>query len=351
MDTQNKFFVFDENVRRYQCTRENTPFRNYIGQDGAVERLLDLMYQGYGNEYHLIQENVMLTGPPSTGKTTIVKMFAESVMTPAVLTDSNQIAGGVTVGDVSVPPGAETVIHLMLDAWARTAFGPLKGVRAGSFSSYVAPPMVVFIDEIHGLSRKSADALLKATERADGMLLGRKTVMDCRNVLWFGATTDWGKLPPAFRTRFMRIDLVPPTFDEVVKIVKINNPGMSDGVCRKVVFFGSLVPREALAFARTVERYAQRMGVLTSDAIFECAQREGIDKWGMRRQRVDILKALKAGGLNLRNLRASVACEAEEILSYWLPPLLFSKPPLVVFDRSQYSLTEAGKEELAKRGF
>ncbi len=344
--------VYTEEVRRMMCQRRCTAFDKYVGQDGAVESLLDLVYQGYSNVERLVQENVMLAGPPSTGKTTLAKMLAQQLLNPAVYTDSNQLNGGVSVGDVRIPSGADTVIHLMLDAWARDSRGPLHGLKAGSFTAYSVPAMMVFIDEIHGLKRKTADALLKATERADGMLFGRNKVIDCKNVLWVGATTDWGKLPPAFRTRFMRIDLVSPTFDEVVKIVKLNNSFFDDETCRQIVFYGSLVPREALAFARAVQRYSERMGVTPKNSVWACAQREGIDKFGMRFQRVEILKALKISGkgMNLRNLSAALSCEGEELLKHWLPPLMFSKPPMVVFDRSQYRITDSGLAELTKRG-
>jgi Holliday junction resolvasome RuvABC ATP-dependent DNA helicase subunit len=344
------FLVFSEDARRSIVAREHLPFKDYVGQVSAVERLLDLVYQGYSNEHHAVSENVMLAGPPSTGKTTLVKMFVESLQIPAVFTDSNQINGGVFAGDKKVPRGVDTVMHLMLDAWSRTPFGVFSGKKTGSFTAYDVPPMVVFLDEIHGLGRQTADALLKATERADAMLFGRDSVMNCKNVTWVGATTDWGKLPPAFRTRFMRIDLEPPTSDEVVHIVKLNYPVLSMETCRKIVFYGSLVPRETLAFARSVQRYAERSGQKTEDCVWECAQREGIDQWGMHKKRLEILKVLKETNLNLRNLSAAISCEGEEVTKHWLPPLLFARPPLVKFDSQNYSITQTGLEELAKRG-
>jgi len=344
------FIVYEEDVRRWVCRRANTPFCNYVGQDAAVERILDIMYQGFGNEEHAVQENIILAGPPSTGKTTLAKMLAEGLNIPAVFTDANQVNGGITVSGVRIPGGSDTVIHLILDAFARTLVGPLRGAKAGSFEVYVADPMLLFIDEIHGLGRRTADALLKATERKDAMLFGKNKVINCKNITWVGATTDWGKLPPAFRTRFMRIDLQPPTVEEVVQIVKLNNPTLDMETCQKIVFYGSLVPREALAFARTVQRYAERIGSVPADCVWACAQREGVDQWGMHRKRLEILQALKGSPLNLRNLGAAVACEGEEVVRYWIPPLLFAKPPLVKFDLSAYSITEAGLAELAKRG-
>jgi Holliday junction resolvasome RuvABC ATP-dependent DNA helicase subunit len=346
-----EFVLHDERPRRILCSRPATAFKDYVGQDASVERLLDLVYQGFSNQYHIVEENIMLAGPPSTGKTTLAKMLADTLKTPAVFTDANQVNGGVNVGGVKVPGGADTVIHLMLDSWARYIYHrPPQPMKAGSFTIYIAPPTLVFIDEIHGLGRKTADALLKATERNDAMLFGKSEVINCKNITWVGATTDWGRLPSAFRTRFTRIDLEPPTFDEVVQIVKLNNPGFGNETCKKIVFYGSLVPREALAFARSVQRYADRMGKKPSECVWECAQREGIDQWGMRKKRLDILQTLRHAPMNLRNLSVAIACEGEEVVRHWMPPLLFAKPPLVKFDRLNYSITDEGLKELVKRG-
>ena len=343
------FATLPEECRRSSCVREHTPFKDYVGQEDAVERLLDILYQAYGDREHIVQENLMICGPPSCGKTTLVKILSKCLGTTTVLTDSNQVNGGMEIGGVKIRSGTDTVIHLILDAWARE-FVPLRGSKAGSFTLYTVPATLVFIDEIHGLGRKTADALLKATERNDAMLFGKDQVLNCKDITWIGATTDWGKLPPAFRTRFARIDLEPPTVEDVVKIVKLNNPDFDEETCRKVVFYGSTVPREALAFARSVRRYADRVGVSTSKCIWDCAKREGIDQWGMRKKRLNILQSLKTAPMNLRNLGAAVSCEGEEIVRYWMPPLLFAKPPLVTFDRICYSITEAGLAELAKRG-
>lgn len=347
-----QFMVLPEGLRRAVCDRTVSQWKTYIGQDAAVERLLDIQYQALSNPEHLVPENIMLAGPPSAGKTHLVKVLASGISTPLVTTDAYQLNAGVNINGKAVAGGPDTLIHLIHEAWAKTCYGPLEGYKAGNFAMYHLPPMMVFIDEIHGLRRNTADALLKATERGDGQLFGKNCVMDCKKVLFIGATTDWGKLPPAFRTRFQRIDLYPPAPEEVAKIVKLNNPEWGDEMCRKVVFYGSTVPREALAFARSVKRFADRKGVPAQDCIWEAAQREGIDQWGMRKQRVDILRALSLApdGLILRSLSAAVNLEPDEVVKHWLPGLMFFKPPLVRNERSRYFITDAGVAELRKRG-
>ena len=344
-----EFCVFSEEVRRVTATREYSNFANYVGQDDAVEQLLDLVYSALSDKYHRVAENVMFAGPPSTGKTYLSTLLANSIGTPILITDASQINAGVTFADKRIAGGPDTLAHLIQMLWASKG-RPLQGVPAGSFKLFHVPPMIIFIDETHGLTRKSTDALLKATERADGKLFCRNSVLDCSNVLFIGATTSWGKLHPAFQTRFRRIDLVAPTAGEVAKIVQMNTKWDLE-TCKKVVFYGSSVPREALGFARTIERFAKRAGKPVGECVAECAKREGIDQWGMKRQRIDILKSLSTApdGLILRNLSSSVNMEGDEVAKHWLPPLMFNKPSLVMEDGGRYLITEAGMGELRKR--
>jgi Holliday junction resolvasome RuvABC ATP-dependent DNA helicase subunit len=347
-----KFWLLPENCRRMACKRTTPWWRSYIGQEEAVDKLLDIQFQAWSNEEHMVAENIMFTGPPSVGKTALVKVFANEILTPLLMTDANQLSSGVIIGGKKISGGPDTLIHLIHETWAKQGeYGPLEGRKSGNIAYYKLPPMMIFIDEIHGLGRKSADALLKATERADAQLLGKSSIMDCSKVMWIGATTDWGKLPSAFRTRFNQIALQPPSPEDVAKIVKVNNKDWDMNLCERVVFYGSTVPREALGFARVLSRYAERAGKSPIDCIQACAEREGIDKFGMRKQRLDILRALNQApeGLILRNLSAAVSLETDEVVKHWLPGLMFNKPQLVQTEQSRYIITEAGKAELFKR--
>ena len=72
--------------------------------------------------------------------------------------------------------------------------------------SFVAPPCIVFIDEVHQLPRKVEQGLLTATEKGTHRLETETgTVLDTYHVCWMIATTDRGLLFDAFDTRFSKV--------------------------------------------------------------------------------------------------------------------------------------------------
>jgi Holliday junction DNA helicase RuvB len=94
--------------------------------------------------------------------------------------------------------------------------------------------MVVFIDEVHQLSRKVQDALLPLLEASDRMLRGTQVIIDAQAASFIVATTDEGRLRDPFRSRLRRIPLSPYSVDEVVQILRarINMPEATTGITR-----------------------------------------------------------------------------------------------------------------------
>lgn len=339
------FGILNESSRRMAVDRrlnQFCPFNRIIGQEAAVDALADLCFKGLGNAEHCIPESVVLVGPPSTGKTTIVKTMEPILCIPTVVTDATALPNPEAVADAIMMEFAKKGKRFEAE-WERDG---LKMFRV--------PACLVMVDEIHTLTRKCQEAMLKATERNDGMLFTKESILDCRKVFWVGATTDWGKLVPAFRTRFRRIDLVPPTFDQVVLMVQ-QVMRWDVNLSRQVVKFGGTVPRECFSFARAVKDAADRGGLSIPDGIKLVANREQIDEHGMRVQRLRVLLALKAAGEDgclLRTLVMASGCQQEELLGHWLPPMLVAPPgelPLVMFD-GRYYITPTGISELKKRG-
>ena len=104
---------------------------------------------------------------------------------------------------------------------AREASIPMTVVdHQGGQAILHSPPMLVFIDEVHQLSARVQDTLLPVLEADDRMLRGSRVIIDARDVSFVIATTDWGKLREAFRSRVRAVMLEPYNTDEVAQMLR-----------------------------------------------------------------------------------------------------------------------------------
>lgn len=336
------YYVYPESERRNWLRRDTHPvLQTVIGQNDAVETITDLAFSALGREDYSLPVSLCLIGGPSTGKTFLARTLAGLLGTVYVETDSSQIKNN------------DKLIDLILERWAIRGFVLEPDQVYETTEVYRLHSTIVFIDEIHGLSRATQDGLLKATERSDCMLFGKNRVVDCHKVTWIGATTDWGKLAAPFRTRMRPIQLYPYTFDEVV-IILHRQKRWDMELCRRVVYFAGTVPREVKQFAELLDAASLRSGNSISSVLLEVARREGIDQWGMRSQRLSVLVALKGQerGLLLRHLSGKTGIPQDDLLKEWLPSMLVAprgQEALLEFD-GRYHLTQRGIQELKKRG-
>jgi Holliday junction resolvasome RuvABC ATP-dependent DNA helicase subunit len=327
----------EEDRRRLVDRRINiwSPFNRIVGNDNAVDALTDLCYQALSNNQHEVAARLMLVGPPSAGKTALALATADVLGIVRVIVDGTQMKTN------------EQLAQLILEEWAKQRC-VLPSQDYGGTELYLLPSTLIFVDEIHRLPEATQEGLLKATEASDGMLFGKSVVVNCKRVFWIGATTKPGKLEKAFKTRWRRIVVEAPTAEQCAIILQ-RRTGWELPLCRQVVHYAGRVPREVLAFSEALEAGAARMGVSLAMALPEVAKREGIDKWGMRIQRVKVLQALKgqADGALLRQIVYATSLDAEELTGDWIPPMLADG--LITHD-SRYYLTAAGSAELVKRG-
>lgn len=333
------YHVFPESQRRDWLSRSTHPIlKSVIAQDDALETVTDLCFLALGRADRCLPLSICFIGGPSTGKTFLARALKDVLGTPYAETDASRLKN------------PDSLIDTMLEAWSKRGIALSPSQVYDSTEVYRMEPMVCFIDEIHGLSRGVQDSFLKALERGDGMLFGKKRVVDCRRVTFVGGTTEWGHLGEAFRTRMRPIQLYPYTAADVEEMVH-RRKRWDRGLCARVVHYAGTVPRECRDFCDMLEAAAARQGCGIEGVLVEVARREGIDEWGMRRQRVAILQACRQPVL-LRHLAGSTGIPAEDLLKVWLPPMLTAPKgamPMLQFS-GEYQLTAVGRMELEKRG-
>lgn len=331
-----------ESEKLEAVSRDNpkSPFSRFIGNDKAVRKLQTAAYVALGHPNHEMRDLAFsVFGPSSSGKTTLVRLYAETVELPYVEVSPKQIKS------------LDDLFKEFSRVLSEANF-PLVEVKP---SHYTIPPTVVLIDEVHALSNNVVQGLLKATEYNDGIMATETgKIVNTQHITWFIATTDEGKLFDAFRTRFSPLVLQLLNKREVSRIVKLAHPELSQEVCDTVAHYNSRVPRKALEFARYMKMFKLMYRHLSWDAVAkQVALDEGIDEYGMHEVHLKILRALGQGPIARNRISLVAGRKEEEVEKFILPWLLVAtddQPALVNVKSKGYTITEAGLTELDKRG-
>lgn len=334
--------------RRSICNPDNpiNPFSKYIGNKEAVRRLCRAAFHAWGDANHDCGNQAFaLLGPASTGKTSLARMFGQLLKLPFVEINPQSCK---TVNDISKS------IAEVLETFPIENSNETLGLFDYGNGNFILPPMVIFLDEAHNLSKRVVQGLLKAVERNDAVMVDENDwKFDTSRVCWMIATTDRGSLFDAFDTRFTKINLNLYTLDEMTQIVQVHNPDWDVEVCELVAKFSSRTPREALAFAKEM-REEQTMNGGDWESVAEVVAKDnGIDEFGMQHQRLAILKALgQEGAISKARLCVVANCKQAELEKFVLPPMLAStadQRALITVTGKGYAITKTGLSELDLR--
>ena len=192
-------------------------FSGFVGNKAAVETLsIQLRYMEQTGARTI--RSVGLFGPKSTGKTELSRRLASALDVPYLplsetgLRDIDQLAD-------------------RMQELVREAGKPMRVVdRQGGQPVLRSPPMLVFIDEVHQLRARVQDTLLPVLEADDRTLRSSRVIIDAQDVSFVIATTDWGKLREAFRSRVRDVTLEPYTTDEVAHMLQYRIGAISGDV-------------------------------------------------------------------------------------------------------------------------
>ena len=327
--------------KRHLINRDNSQsaFSKFIGNDKAVRKLQAAAFKALSDPRHMMRDLAFaIYGPASAGKTTLAKLYANVVELPFCEISPKQVRK------------MDDVFNLV-----NSVLAPYDIALVGNGNHYRLPPCVIFLDEVHALCDNVIQGLLKATEYNDAVMATESgRILDCKFATWFIATTDEGRLFDAFKTRFSPVHLNYLTKAEIAKIVKLANPYLEDSVCDLVAHYNGRIPRKALEFARYMNIVRMmNNGMSWEDIARQVADDEGIDEWGMHELHLKVLKALAGGPVASKRIPAILGRKKEEVEGYIMPVLMCAtddQPSLVSVSSKGYVLTDAGVEELRKRG-
>ncbi len=277
---------------------------DYIGQE-AVKNLLAIGIQAARQRSEPL-DHVLLYGPPGLGKTTLANIMAFEM--------------GVNIKTTSGP-----AIERPGDMVAT-----LTQMQEGD---------ILFVDEIHRLSRVVEEVLYPAMEDyfvswvIDKGLKARSMNLSIKPFTLIGATTRYGMLSPPLRDRFGNIhrldfydeEAMATIVERSARILEIEaDPEGVTEVARRA----RGTPRIANRLLRRVRDYAQVVGdgVITADIALKALEQLEVDERGLdgtdKRMMLSIIKNFGGGPVGLDTIAASISEDSDTIEDVYEPYLL-----------------------------
>ncbi len=276
----------------------------YIGQDKAKENL-DIYIKAAKLRGESL-DHCLLYGPPGLGKTTLAGIIANEM----------NVNLRVTSGPAIEKQGDLAAL--------------LTNLNEGD---------VLFIDEIHRLSRSVEEVLYPAMEDfALDIIIGkgpsaRSIRLDLPKFTLVGATTRSGQLTAPLRDRFgvlLRLELYTP--QQLASIVKrsagILNIGIEDDGALEIASRSRGTPRIANRLLKRVRDIAQVEydGVITEEVARNALSRFEIDELGLddfdRKMLTTIIKTYNGGPVGLDTIAAAVGEDSVTIEDVYEPYLM-----------------------------
>lgn len=264
----------------------------YIGQQQVKDNLTVFMQAAMGRGEAL--DHLLLYGPPGLGKTTLASIIAHEM----------GVNFRITSGPAIEKPGDLAALLTNLDTGD-----------------------ILFIDEIHRLSRSVEEVLYPALEDfALDIIIGkgpaaRSIRIDLKRFTLIGATTRAGQLSAPLRDRFgvvLKLDLYKP--DEIQTIIQNSAAklgiGCSDEGAAEIAKRSRGTPRIANRYLKRVRDFAQVMGdgVIDKGIADEALSRMDVDVIGLdnidRRLMRAIIENYGGGPVGLETLSAMLGEES-----------------------------------------
>jgi Holliday junction DNA helicase RuvB len=295
--------VHDDDEDVVEQTLRPRSLDEFVGQERVKEQLSIALVAAKARGEAL--DHVLLAGPPGLGKTSLAHIVREEL--------------GVGLRTIAGPAVEKKDIAAILTS--------------------LEPRDVLFVDEIHRMSRTAEEILYPALEdfRIDivmGEGAGARTLtLDLPPFTLVGATTRTGLLTTPLRDRFgmtFRLDYydAPDLAAIVHRSARILGVEIADDAAAEMSARARGTPRIANRILRRVRDVAEvrHQGSITTEIAREALTLLEIDEQGLDREARDLLRTIagkfEGGPVGLSTLAASLGEEPETIEDVYEPYLL-----------------------------
>ena len=278
--------------------------QDFVGQERVKENLSIAMQAAKMRGEPL--DHVIVYGPPGLGKTTLANIIAQEMA----------VTIKVTSGPAVERPGDMAAI--------------LTSVNVGD---------VLFVDEVHRLSRVVEEVLYSAMEDfflswVVGKGLGARNMnLRINPFTLIGATTRFGMVSPPLRDRFgavFHMDFYDNGSMEVIvaRSARILGVAIDDGGVSEIARRSRGTPRVANRLLKRTRDYAQVMadGRITREVALEALAKLEVDPLGLDQVDHKLLSSVvdkfSGGPVGLDTLAASIGEDADTIMDIYEPYLL-----------------------------
>jgi Holliday junction DNA helicase RuvB len=295
--------VLEEDDEELELTLRPRRLDDFVGQERVKEQLQIALTAAKARGEPL--DHVLLAGPPGLGKTSLAYIVREEL--------------GVGIRTIAGPAVEKKDIAAILTS--------------------LEPRDVLFVDEIHRMSRTAEEILYPALEdfRIDIVMgegaAARTLTLDLPPFTMVGATTRTGLLTTPLRDRFgltFRLDYY--TAGELGQIVhrsaRILGVEIAKDAAEEIACRSRGTPRIANRILRRVRDVAQvrHEGSITNEIAREALHLLEIDEQGLDREARELLRSIavkfEGGPVGLSTLAASLGEEQETIEDVYEPYLL-----------------------------